>query len=82
MRELTSREMNKRGCVWCTDRRKHKPEIEAKCYIKNINVCIHADGCPYHELDPFETYDDYLKNSKSDGLDELLGAVFKLQRDL
>ena len=78
MRPLTSREMTKRGCVWCLDYKKVKilPGDE-----KRNNACVH-NICPYRELDKYDTYDDYLKHAKNEGFDVLIGSVFKMQRDL
>ncbi len=78
MRALTSREITKRGCVWCLDHKKVKILPDDS---KRNHVCIH-NICPYRELDPYDTYDDFLKHHKDAGLDELIGSVFRLQRDL
>lgn len=82
MRRLQSKEMCKRGCEFCLDRRKHDfGEVVNGKPIKRY-ACIHDSGCPYHELDKYESYDDYLKHSNHEGIDSLLGSVFRLQRDL
>ena len=77
MRLLTSKENRKRGCEWCLDHRWFKSG-----YVKRNHACLHETGCPYHELDKYETYDDYLKHARNEGMDKLLDAVFRLQRDL
>ena len=77
MRPLTSKEIRKRGCEWCTDYKWHKFS-EKDCRTR---VCIH-NICPYRELDKYDTYDDYLKHAKNEGFDVLIGSVFKMQRDL
>lgn len=51
-RELTSQEMKKRGCRWCLDYRRGKR-------------CKYFE-CPYHELDGYSTYEQYLKEHKPD----------------
>lgn len=51
MRVVTKKEIKKRGCYYCLD------------YVKKKRgkVCIHHE-CPYHELDKYRKYKDYLKN--------------------
>ena len=78
MRPLTSREMAKRGCIYCLE---HK---RVKLYpgdVKKNHACVY-NVCPYRELDKYNTYEEYLKHSGKDGIDDLLDCVFKLQRDL
>ena len=66
MRNLTYEEMRKRGCSYCTDMTKcEKGSSGSYKYI-----CSY-DECPYHELDKFDTYEDYLK-SKESNLDFVL----------
>ena len=55
MRALTYEEKRKRGCVYCTDYQSKKGKYGT------INGCMH-DECPYHELDKYEKYKDYLKH--------------------
>ena len=49
-------EMKKRGCHYCADFKR---------------VCPHRE-CPYHELDGFNTYTDYLKYGEKNGLVKFL----------
>jgi hypothetical protein len=58
MRKLERQEMRKRGCNYCTNVVKKKMGC---CYVYK---CPH-DECPYHELDAFDTYSQYIK-SKGD----------------
>lgn len=80
MRPLTSKEINKRGCLYCLDHQKTKTEVGYKT-TKMVHVCIH-NFCPYRELDKYESYADYLKYHKDAGVEELVESVFRMQRDL
>lgn len=59
MRALGQEEKDKRGCLYCLDYKKKR----------GVRGCKHGK-CPYHELDEFETYEDYF-NSHSDGLADI-----------
>ena len=67
MRQITKATMSKRGCNYCTDYRK----TELDSTKKKRHACIHDDGCPYHELDPYDSYLEYLKHAKN-------GKFFKM----
>ncbi len=54
MRILSSQEKIKRGCDYCA----HVQEEDVNDTVKK--VCPH-DECPYHELDEFDTYSEYLR---------------------
>lgn len=69
MRELSQREKTKRGCIYCADRTRPK-------YRMGCTTCPY-DECPYHELDNFKSYDEYMKKSKKGGLARLLEALAK-----
>lgn len=58
---LTKQEMRKRGCEYCMDHTKRKADADSK---KRSHVCIH-DECPYHELDAYDSYHQYLKAEAS-----------------
>ena len=64
MRPLQPREMNKRGCIYCLDYRNQKKKPED---TQRTKMCIHP-SCPYHELDPYNTYLDYLKSKGGEDL--------------
>lgn len=55
MRKIHNEDNVKRGCRYCAD--SIKPEGK-------IRVCPHEE-CPYHELDNYKTYHDYLKETSS-----------------
>lgn len=55
-RHKETKEVKKRGCWYCTDFKRK---------------CPHAE-CPYHELDGFKTYEEYLKKGKKNGLVKML----------
>lgn len=76
MRPLTPREINKRGCICCLDYRKQKRKKED---AKRTKMCIHS-SCPYHELDPYETYDDFLKEHSGDDLKQVLLDTLNLAK--
>lgn len=69
MRELSKSEKTKRGCHWCAD--KIPPRRTT-----NVSNCPHAE-CPYHELDGFKSYEEYLRKSKKGGLGRLLEELSK-----
>ena len=48
----------KRGCDYCADMVMIK-----KNGGENTHGCIHMK-CPYHELDNYKTYDEYLSKTK------------------
>lgn len=52
-----TKQMKKRGCAYCTD---------------FVNMACPHEECPYHELDGFKTYDEYLKKGKKNGLVKML----------
>lgn len=55
MRVVRVAEMKKRGCIFCADHQSKKYRGRKQ------KVCIHNE-CPYHELDKYEKYRDYLKH--------------------
>ena len=56
MRELKQKTLKKRGCDYCLDHRKPN--------AASLHRCIHRE-CPYHELDGFETYEEFFKVTES-----------------
>lgn len=74
MRELTRDETVKRGCKYCIDMRRGKgSKDDGSKYLVRIYLCPH-NRCPYHELDKYDTYDEYLKSIVGkDSIDNLLG---------
>lgn len=73
MRILTQREKNKRGCMECADR---IITISREDGRKRCMACIH-NQCPYHELDPYDTYSQYLKATKGSSYADWLERMFK-----
>lgn len=61
MRLLTFNEKAKRGCYYCTD-----------LTVKNGRKACPYYECPYHELDEFENYGEYLKSKGSTTMTEIL----------
>lgn len=53
MRTVGIVEKKKRGCIYCLDYKT----------VKGQKKCKH-DECPYHELDGFECYTDYMKSKQ------------------
>lgn len=52
MRTVGKAEKEKRGCLYCCD---------FKTVRRGVRKCKH-DECPYHELDEFETYEDFFES--------------------
>lgn len=48
MRVVGKKEREKMGCIYCCDYKKRK----------GVRMCKHEE-CPYHELDGYETYEDF-----------------------
>lgn len=78
MRRVAKREISKRGCTYCSDFQKMRMEPE---HTKRVWVCIH-DECPYHELDPYDNYSQYLKSENPQRLKDLLVKMFDIERGL
>jgi len=77
MRDLSSKEMRKRGCAFCADSkvtRKLKNHKNSKYYAK-VRMCVH-DECPYHELDKHETYAEYMDSVKPLQFESLKGFEY------
>jgi hypothetical protein len=55
MRRLTKKEIKQRGCVYCTR------VVVRQFNHTNWRHCPYGE-CPFHELDKYETYRDYLKH--------------------
>ena len=69
MRELSKREIEKRGCKYCAD-------VIPPGYIGRFTHCkCPHEKCPYHELDKVKTYQEYLKKAKVGGLAKLLANL-------
>lgn len=56
MRLLHKKEIVQRGCVFCT-----KVVMKVSPYGYKARHCPYGE-CPYHEMDKYETYRDYLKH--------------------
>lgn len=76
MRGLTHKEMNKRGCIYCSDLIKRKLEPDSK--LRSL-VCKH-DKCPYHELDSYDTYTQFLKSPQQNALKMVLEKIMHPKR--
>ena len=63
MRALGKEEKEKRGCLYCLD-----------CRVKTNRVCCKHNECPYHELDEYETYEDFFNSQGG-----LLENLFELE---
>ena len=70
MRYLKEKEQKKRGCSCCLD------AVMKKSYYGFVSRHCPFDECPYHELDEYDTYREYLKHNKVD-LGDLLGFKVK-----
>lgn len=56
LRKVNYEEMSKRGCCECVDMVKQREEEGW--------FCPHPE-CPYHELDEYDSYGEYLKAHKN-----------------
>ena len=78
MRKVTTNERLKRGCEDCADYQLKRLEPGNP---KRVRVCIH-DECPYHELDPYSSYIDYLKSPSQTKMIEALEKIFNFDRGM
>lgn len=72
MRQLHRKEITQRGCAYCLE------SVMKKYGGHALRHCPH-DECPYHELDKYETYKEYLKQTKIN-LGDLLGFKVKAKK--
>lgn len=70
MRVLHKKEIVQRGCAYCLD------AVMKVSYLGYRARHCPFSECPYRELDEYDTYKDYLKNTKVD-LGDLLGFKVK-----
>ena len=67
MRKIHNADAAKRGCRWCADSIKPTGNSVRRCPY---------DECPYHEMDKYETYQEYLeKEAPSFDVDALLRGL-------
>ena len=59
MRYLTECNPEKRGCYYCLN-----TKLLSADNGYSRRYCIH-DKCPYHVLDKYDTYEDYVKSPES-----------------
>lgn len=79
MRFLTVKETKKRGCSYCIDHRNGSNRVKVKPGWTHLK-CIY-DSCPYHELDKYRTYKDYLNSKESQiNIDILIPRLQKRER--
>ena len=74
MRFIHNEEKAQRGCFYCLDA--VTVMVERNCGNVKRRMCPH-DECPYHELDGFKTYADYMKSTDSCGFAKLMDALKK-----
>lgn len=55
MRPVSLREKNKRGCAYCTDMKLHRVPSAG-----GVRTCCPHDECPYHALDQYDTYQEFM----------------------
>lgn len=64
------KETRKRGCFYCADLvAEYVPKRKS-----HTRICPH-DECPYHELDDFESFEQYVKAQGKTSITELLKAL-------
>ena len=67
MRIMSIAEIRKRGCKYCLDYKR----------IRGMGRMCKHDECPHHELDEFETYEDYFKSKPSINIEKILKRGWK-----
>ena len=67
MRRLKYFDVNKRGCLYCTDCT-HGSGKQTECQ---------HDRCPYHELDKVKSYGEYIRKTSKSGLAKVLANLTK-----
>lgn len=72
MRYIKKDEKRKRGCFECYD------VIHSNKRSKRI-LCPYAE-CPYHELDGYNTYNEYMKATGETSVDGILKKMQKRSR--
>lgn len=66
MKFITKKMNHKRGCIsYCADTITVRHGSRKACYCKH-------NSCPYHELDEYESYTDYLKATEDIDITKLL----------
>ena len=58
MRMVPYFEKKQRGCMYCN-------HMEAKEFGKEIRTACPFDECPYHDLDKYKTYDEFMASDDS-----------------
>ena len=66
MKKLNNSMKKKRGCMYCAD----------VVNVEQRNHCPY-DECPYHELDGFDSYGQYLKKTNPLSVSKLMKALGK-----
>lgn len=61
MRFLRVAEVKQRGCKYCT----HCKRTTGRRIKGELNIQCPFDECPYHELDKYKSYSQYLKSDES-----------------
>lgn len=78
MRNLKAKEVKKRGCIYCIDCRTGtgRPRHEKLKAGLTHHMCIY-DSCPYHELDKYKRYGDFLNSKDSVAVDIIIPRLRK-----
>lgn len=58
MRPLAFKEKVQRGCFYCIDRKRVRT-------ASGVSTNCPYDECPYHVLDKYETYEEYVESEDS-----------------
>ena len=58
MRMVPYFEKKQRGCMYCN-------HMKAKEFGKEIRTACPFDECPYHDLDKYKTYDEFMASDDS-----------------
>ena len=65
MRRLSGKEIKKRGCNYCNNSIRVKGCYEPVRGYQHGGLDCPYSECPYHELDKYDSYKDYLNSDDS-----------------
>ena len=75
MRPMSLREKNKRGCAVCEDMEVHR-------VFDVVRTCCPHDQCPYHVLDKYDTYEEFMASDDAkilvDGFFQTVPSIYEM----
>lgn len=79
MRVLAKKDIVQRGCRWCRDREIYKTTAERPEWVekgKHMVICP-FDECPYHEMDEYMSYAEYIEATNEEFARLIMGISSK-----